>query len=156
VSACRQLDQLQSCRVSPRKRSFGSQSRQAVERYQLDLITPGIWPRTANSRKQIRHSPNRRMYPRGRPHMRQRLRTRVGYLRPSSLAIIDFLANAMLLCFSSPSPSTVQRGPTHHYDATPLLLRGIPRSCSRCRASSSLSAVVTIDISIPRTWSIES
>ena len=29
--------------------------------YQLDLVTPGSWPRRARSRKQIRHRAKRRM-----------------------------------------------------------------------------------------------
>jgi len=30
-------------------------------RYQLDFLTPGIWPARASPRKQIRHRPNRRI-----------------------------------------------------------------------------------------------
>jgi len=40
--------------------------------YQLDFLTPGISPRFASSRKQIRHRPKARMYPRFRPHRQQR------------------------------------------------------------------------------------
>src|SRR5574340_346723 len=43
--------------------------------YQDDLVTPGIFPWRASSRKQMRQRPKRRRYPRGRPQMRQRLRT---------------------------------------------------------------------------------
>lgn len=35
--------------------------------YHDDFLTPGSSPRCAISRKQIRHKPNLRMYPRGRP-----------------------------------------------------------------------------------------
>src|SRR5437899_4167978 len=52
--------------------------------YQLAFSTPGISPRSAKPRKQMRHIWNLRRYPRGRPHMRQRLRTRIlyfGFLR---------------------------------------------------------------------------
>ena len=45
--------------------------------YQLALVTPGISPRQAISRKHIRHSPNRRKHPRRRPHRMQRRTVRV-------------------------------------------------------------------------------
>src|SRR5689334_4298110 len=41
--------------------------------YQLDFVTPGNSPRSARSRKQIRHRPNLRIYARGRPQTLQRL-----------------------------------------------------------------------------------
>src|SRR5262249_24754284 len=41
--------------------------------YQLDFTTPGISPRRAKPRKQIRHMANFRRYPRALPHTRQRL-----------------------------------------------------------------------------------
>jgi len=41
--------------------------------YQLDFTTPGIWPASANSRKQIRHRWNFRRYARGRPQRRHRV-----------------------------------------------------------------------------------
>jgi hypothetical protein len=44
--------------------------------YQLDLRTPGISPRSDNSRKQMRQIPNFRRKARGRPHRWQRLRWR--------------------------------------------------------------------------------
>src|SRR5919106_1959490 len=61
--------------------------------YQLDFVTPGSSPRSARSRKQMRHSANRRMKARGRPHTVQRWYacTLCFGLRPA-LAIIDFLA----------------------------------------------------------------
>src|SRR5437899_4783942 len=40
--------------------------------HQLDFVTPGNSPISARSRKQIRHRPNIRMYPRGRPQISQR------------------------------------------------------------------------------------
>ena len=45
----------------------------AATHYQLDFVTPGINPRSAISRKQMRHKPNLRIYARGRPHREQRL-----------------------------------------------------------------------------------
>src|ERR687886_391554 len=41
--------------------------------YQLDFVTPGSRPRSARSRKQIRHMPNRRIYARERPQSLHRL-----------------------------------------------------------------------------------
>src|SRR5438876_10345197 len=61
--------------------------------YQLALTTPGISPRCASCRKQIRHRPNFRNTARGRPQRRQR-----EYLRTLNLGVrfhfssIDFLA----------------------------------------------------------------
>ena len=46
--------------------------------YQLDLVTPGIIPLDANSRKAIRESLKRRMNARRRPLIWQRLTVRVG------------------------------------------------------------------------------
>jgi hypothetical protein len=45
--------------------------------YQLDFVTPGRRPTEASSRKQIRQTPNFRMYARGRPQTLQRLCARV-------------------------------------------------------------------------------
>ena len=45
---------------------------------QLDLVTPGIMPALASSRKEIRESLKRRMNARRRPETRQRLTIRVG------------------------------------------------------------------------------
>jgi hypothetical protein len=45
--------------------------------YQLDFVTPGRRPTEANSRKQIRQTPNFRMYARDRPQILQRLWARV-------------------------------------------------------------------------------
>lgn len=43
-----------------------------VRYYQLDFVIPGSSPREANSRKQIRQSPNLRIYECRRPQTRQR------------------------------------------------------------------------------------
>ena len=63
--------------------------------YQLDFTTPGRLPLRASCRKQIRHRPKRRIYPRERPHILQRLRTRTEYLRLVSRATIDFFATEL-------------------------------------------------------------
>jgi len=63
--------------------------------HQLALRTPGISPRSAISRKQIRQSPNLRRKARARPQRAQRLRCRTsnfGFLR-------DFSINAFLAIF---------------------------------------------------------
>src|SRR2546428_25563 len=66
--------------------------------YQLALTTPGISPRCASCRKQIRHRPNFRNTARGRPQRRQR-----EYLRTLNLGVrfhfssIDFLATSIPL-----------------------------------------------------------
>jgi hypothetical protein len=61
--------------------------------YQLDFITPGISPRKAMFRKQMRQIPNFRKKARGRPHRGQRLYSRTGNLGVRlDLAICDFLA----------------------------------------------------------------
>lgn len=113
--------------------------------YQLDFTTPGRLPRRASRRKQIRHNPNLRMYPRGRPHILQRLRTLTVYLRLDSRATIDFFATEF-----SPAAYLLPGRPL--YDRR----NGMSISASIRRASSSVSAVVTIVISSPRTLSIES
>jgi len=45
--------------------------------YQLDLVTPGKRPTDASSRKQIRQTPNFRMYARPLPQVLQRFTCRV-------------------------------------------------------------------------------
>jgi hypothetical protein len=61
--------------------------------YQLDLVTPGRRPTDANSRKQIRQSPNFRIYARLRPHRWHRLTCRVSnFAGPAALTIKHFLA----------------------------------------------------------------
>src|SRR3954466_1505437 len=44
--------------------------------YQEDLVTPGILPASASSRRAMRETPKRRWKPRGRPLSEQRLRMR--------------------------------------------------------------------------------
>ena len=99
--------------------------------YQDALTTPGIIPLSACSRKQMRQSWNLRMYPLGRPHILQRLRTRTGYFRRVSRMMMDFFAMV--------------------YDP---FVNGMPISCSMRRPSWSFRAEVTIVTSNPRTLSI--
>src|SRR5450759_1096557 len=64
-----------------------------VPPYQLDLVTPGITPWCANSRRQMRHRPNLRKYPRGLPHLLQRWYARLeNFAGRFAFAIIDFFA----------------------------------------------------------------
>jgi hypothetical protein len=61
--------------------------------YQLAFLTPGISPSSANSRKQIRHTPNLRYTARGRPqslHRRTIREVNLGLRRAA--AIFDLLA----------------------------------------------------------------
>src|SRR5258708_28651770 len=52
--------------------------------YQEDLVTPGILPASASSRRVMRETPKRRWKPRGRPLSEQRVRMRtLGELRGS-------------------------------------------------------------------------
>ena len=64
--------------------------------YQDDLVTPGISPSSASSLKQMRHKPNRRRYPRGRPQRLQRLRTWLGYFLLNSRYSMHFFAILVL------------------------------------------------------------
>jgi len=50
-----------------------------MHNYHDDFVTPGNSPLLANSLKQIRHKPKRRIKERGRPQSRQRLRFLVTY-----------------------------------------------------------------------------
>jgi hypothetical protein len=77
--------------------------------YQDDFFTPGSLPSFANDRKQMRHMPNCRMNPRGRPQGRsphitaQRLRCRtVNFGTRLALTIRDIFAIAR----SYPSPTS--------------------------------------------------
>jgi hypothetical protein len=47
--------------------------------YRLAFLIPGSSPLRANWRKQMRHIPTNRMYPRGRPHLSHRLWNWTGY-----------------------------------------------------------------------------
>jgi hypothetical protein len=61
--------------------------------YQLDLVTPGRRPTDANSRKQMRQTPNFRMYDRLRPQSLQRLTCLVeNFAGRSALTIRLFFA----------------------------------------------------------------
>jgi hypothetical protein len=61
--------------------------------HQLAKRTPGIKPRSANLRKQMRHKPNLRYTARGRPHSWQRdSRREVNFGVRLALAIFDLLA----------------------------------------------------------------
>ncbi len=61
--------------------------------HELAIRTPGIFPWSANLRKQIRHKPNLRYTARGRPHKLQRDSARVlNFGGRLALAILDLLA----------------------------------------------------------------
>lgn len=65
--------------------------------YQLAFLTPGIKPRSASLRKQIRQMPNLRYTPRGRPHILQRFSRLVLNLGSRiALAILDLLATGLV------------------------------------------------------------
>ena len=87
----------------------------------------------------MRHISNRRIYPRGRPQMLHRLRTRTAYLRRCSRYGMHVLDTDYLLSFAELA----------HY-----LRNGIPNSASSRRPSSSVLAVVTTVTAMPRTLSI--
>jgi len=93
---------------------------------------PGILPSAASVRKQMRHIPNFRMYARGRPHSRQRLCCRtLNFGAFFQRSIADFFAKILY-----------------------LFRNGMPSCVSSERPSSSDFAVVTIEISRPRSLSI--
>jgi hypothetical protein len=70
----------------------------SVHRYQLALVTPGILPVVASSRKQIRQIWNFLMKARERPQRRQRLWTRT----PKRGFRWDLTINAVLANASPP------------------------------------------------------
>src|SRR5262245_36412106 len=71
-------------------------------RYQLLFVTPVISPSSASLRKHKRQSANFLMYARGRPHRRQRLRSRILYL-----GFLDSLAIFAVVAISRPpTPSS--------------------------------------------------
>ncbi len=109
--------------------------------YQLDFVTPGISPRRAILRKQMRQMPNRRRKARGRPHKGQRWYFCTSNLGGRfALAINDFLA----IRFSA---GGVIR-PRLYF------LKGRPNRVKRNLPSSSVRASVTIVMFIPLTLSI--
>src|SRR5918993_5668583 len=65
-------------------------------RYQLLFVTPVTSPSSASLRKHSRHNANFRMYARGRPHRRQRLRRRILYF--GGLASLAIFAVVAILC----------------------------------------------------------
>ena len=113
--------------------------------YQLDFRTPGMFPQSAFSRKQIRHMPNRRMYPRARPQIPHRVYPRTANFGVRfCFAIHDFFATApSLLC------SSRHTGLQPAY-ADSARCNGSPMPSRKAAASSSVWAVVTIVMSIPR------
>src|SRR5262245_51490944 len=68
--------------------------------YQLLLVTPATSPVRASSRKHKRHNANLRIYARGRPHWRQRLRCR-------TLNFRVFLSRAFFAVVATVAPKTV-------------------------------------------------
>src|SRR5215208_1091712 len=63
-------------RVADHRKPFTVHARLRRARYQLAFLTPGIIPKSASSRKQIRQRPKRRRKARERPQRPQRLCTR--------------------------------------------------------------------------------
>lgn len=103
-----------------------------VPLYQLDFFIPGISPRMAIFLRHSRQMPNLRYVALGRPQIEQRVYSRTwnfGVL--FCLALSDFLAIRL-----------------------PYLLNGMPKAVRRLRPSSSVPAVVTTVIFIPRALSI--
>jgi hypothetical protein len=95
---------------------------------------PGITPWCASSRRQIRQRPNFRNTARGRPHRLQRVYARVRYFwGRRCLTTSDVFAT---VCYSLLAPSPPN---------------GRPKACSSARAWSSVSALVVIVTSRPRT-----
>src|SRR3989344_8781414 len=66
--------------------------RNGIGDYHDDLVTPGIFPSLANSRKQIRQRSKSRMCPRRRPHLKQRFTARTANFGFFWRAIVDFFA----------------------------------------------------------------
>src|SRR5215831_14338199 len=91
--------------------------------YQLDFTTPGISPRKAKLRKQIRHMANLRRYPRDLPHTRQRrYRRTANFGVLFDLLIRDFFA--ILLSFRS---SLAPEGHPEEPQQLPTLRIGLRR-----------------------------
>lgn len=100
--------------------------------YQLDFRTPGISPLYARLRKQIRHTPYLRSTACGLPQMEHLVYALVEYLGVlCCLLIIDFFAMFV----------------------SPYFLKGMPSARSSSLASSSVFAVVTMQMSMPRIFS---
>src|SRR6476659_5828898 len=81
-------------------------------RHQLLLVTPVTSPSSASLRKHKRHSANFRMYARGRPQRRQRLRSRTLNLGVfCSFAIFAVVAISPLALSPDPYPQRLPPNP---------------------------------------------
>jgi hypothetical protein len=109
-------------------------NRQRPSLYQLAFVTPGIFPSSANSRKQMRQIPNLRRYARGRPHLLHRK-----YALTLNFGGLFAFATKHFFATDSPFPQDWRSG--------------MPRSMMSSFASSSVFAVVTIVTSMPMTFS---
>jgi hypothetical protein len=96
-------------------------------------------PSSASLRKQSRQSANFRRYARGRPQRLQRFLNRT--LNFGVFASLAIFAVVAMLCLYRLSLSGY------------AVLNGIPSSCSSFRDSSSVFAVVTTEMFIPRALS---
>ena len=102
---------------------------------------PGISPLCAISRKQSRQRPKRLKTAPGRPQRAQR-----EYCRTLNFGLaFDLLTNAFFAIYSSTYPCP-----------PPDSRNGNPSAFRRARPASSFVAVVTIEMSIPRDWSMSS
>ena len=123
--------------------------------YQLAFFTPGIRPWLAISRKVTLDIPNRRMYPRGRPVMLQRLWYRMGdeflgsFCRPSQ-SPASFKARRFSAYFAISFARLRSRA---FMDSLAIFsyffLNGKPNFSNKANASLSVSAEVTKVMSIP-------
>jgi len=98
---------------------------------------PGIFPSSASSRKQMRQTPNLRIYARGRPHL-------LHLKYALTLNFGGLFAFAIKHFFATDSP----------FPPYQVWRSGMPRSMMSSLASSSVFAVVTIVTSMPMTLSI--
>ena len=102
--------------------------------YQLAFLTPGIWPLYAKSRKQTLQMPYFLRTAWGRPQILQRV-----YSLVENFCGLDCLTFCEVLAIKT---------------VPPYFAKGMPINLKSSRASSSVFAVVTIQISKPRTFSI--
>lgn len=113
-------------------------------------MTPGIKPKLAILRKQMRHMLNCRMKARGRPQMGQRLTLRTANLGVRVILIFWQRLDTVFYLLRLTS-----RGARWASNCAPQLLRnGMPRSVSSSRHSASVFAVVTVVMFMPRMVSI--
>jgi len=110
-------------------------------------------PSSASLRKHRRQSANFRRYARGRPQRLQRFLSRtLNFGVFASLAIFAVVAMfAFVFFFLSNPPRSLE--PNAALDRGYALLNGIPSSCSSFRDSSSVLAVVTTEMFMPRALS---